>query len=107
MILDAVLLRANAFSRIALCGMIAGYNGQPIPMAAPQLLLVNRMKLQGFIVSEHMKHWPAALKQLGAAVAEGKLKYRETIAQGIEAAPEAFIGLLEGRNFGKQLVKLN
>jgi NADPH-dependent curcumin reductase len=106
LILDAVMLRANAFSRIAMCGMIAGYNGQPIPMAAPQLILVNRMKVQGFIVSEHMQHWPQALKELGAGVASGKLKYRETVAQGIEAAPEAFIGLLKGRNFGKQLVKL-
>ncbi len=106
MILDAVLLRANAFSRVALCGMIAGYNGEPIPLAAPQLILVNRMKVQGFIVSEHMQHWPQALKELAAGVASGKLKYRETVAQGIEAAPEAFIGLLKGRNFGKQLVRL-
>ena len=106
LILDAVLLRANAFSRVAMCGMIAGYNGEPIPLQAPQLILVNRMKVQGFIVSEHMKHWPQALQELGAAVAGGKLKYRETVAQGIEAAPEAFFGLLKGRNFGKQLVKL-
>ncbi len=106
LILDAVMLRANAFSRIAMCGMIAGYNGQPIPMAAPQLILVNRMKVQGFIVSEHMQHWPQALKELGMGVATGKLKYRETVAMGIEAAPEAFIGLLKGKNFGKQLVKL-
>lgn len=106
LILDAVLLRANAFSRIAMCGMIAGYNGAPIPLAAPQLILVNRMKVQGFIVSEHMQHWPQALQELGSAVATGKLKYRETVAQGIEAAPEAFIGLLKGKNFGKQLVKL-
>jgi NADPH-dependent curcumin reductase CurA len=106
LILDAVMLRANAFSRIAMCGMIAGYNGEPIPMAAPQLILVNRMKVQGFIVSEHMEHWPQALKELGTGVATRKLKYRETVAQGIEAAPEAFIGLLKGRNFGKQLVKL-
>lgn len=105
-VLDAVMLNMNAFSRIAMCGMIAGYNGAPIPLAAPQLILVNRMKVQGFIVSEHMQHWPAALKELGSAVAAGKLKYRETVAQGIEAAPEAFIGLLKGRNFGKQLVKL-
>jgi NADPH-dependent curcumin reductase CurA len=101
-----VLLRANAFSRIAMCGMIAGYNGQPIPLQAPQLILVNRMKVQGFIVSEHMDLWPPALKELGGLVASGKLRYRETIAQGIESAPEAFIGLLRGRNFGKQLVKL-
>ena len=107
LILDAVMLRANAFSRVAMCGMIAGYNGEPIPMAAPQLILVNRMKVQGFVVSEHMKHWPQALQELGAAVAGGKLKYRETVAEGIEAAPEAFIGLLKGKNFGKQLVKLN
>ncbi|HYN62132.1 MAG TPA: NADP-dependent oxidoreductase [Rubrivivax sp.] len=105
-ILDAVMQRANAFSRIAMCGMIAGYNGAPIPMAAPQLILVNRMKVQGFIVSEHMPHWPQALKELGLGVATGKLKYRETVAQGIEAAPQAFIGLLKGKNFGKQLVKL-
>jgi NADPH-dependent curcumin reductase CurA len=106
MILDAVMLRANAFSRIAMCGMIAGYNGEPIPMAAPQLILVNRMRVEGFIVSEHMEVWPEALKELGMLVATGKLKYRESIAEGLESAPEAFIGLLKGRNFGKQLVKL-
>ncbi len=106
MILDAVMLRANAFSRIAMCGMIAGYNGEPIPMTAPQLILVNRMKVEGFIVSEHMDVWPEALKELGTLVATGKLKYRETVAQGLDSAPEAFLGLLKGRNFGKQLVKL-
>jgi NADPH-dependent curcumin reductase len=106
MILDAVMLRMNAHSRVALCGMISGYDGRPIPMQYPQLLLQSRMKLQGFIVSEHMQVWPEALKELGTLVATGKLKYRETVAQGIEAAPEAFLGLLKGRNFGKQLVKL-
>ena len=106
MVLDAVMANANAFSRVALCGMISGYNGEPIPMAAPSLILINRMKVQGFIVSEHPQHWPAALKELGERVASGQLKYRETVAQGLESAPEAFIGLLKGRNFGKQLVKL-
>jgi NADPH-dependent curcumin reductase CurA len=106
MILDAVMLRLNAFARIALCGMISGYNGEPIPMAAPQLLLTNRVKVEGFIVSEHMEVWPDALKELGTLVATGKLKYRETVAQGIASAPEAFLGLLKGKNFGKQLVKL-
>ncbi len=105
-ILDAVLLRLNAFARIALCGMIAGYDGQPLPLANPALLLVNRVKLEGFIVSEHMEVWPDALKELGALVGSGKLRPRESIAQGIESAPEAFLGLLKGRNFGKQLVKL-
>jgi NADPH-dependent curcumin reductase CurA len=106
LILDAVMLRSNAFARIAVCGMIAGYDGQPLPMANPALILVNRMKIQGFIVSERMDLWPAALKELGTLVATGKLKYRETVAQGIASAPEAFLGLLKGRNFGKQLVKL-
>ena len=106
MLLDAVMLRANAFARIAMCGMIAGYNGEPIPMTLPQLILTNRMKLEGFIVSEHMEVWPEALKELGTLVATSKLKYRETVAQGIENAPEAFFGLLKGKNQGKQLVKL-
>jgi NADPH-dependent curcumin reductase CurA len=104
--LDAVMLRANAFSRIAVCGMISGYDGKPIPLSAPQLILINRMKVQGFIVGEHMEHWPAALQELGTAVATGQLKYRETVAQGLASAPEAFLGLLKGKNFGKQLVKL-
>jgi len=106
LILDAVMLRANAFSRVAMCGMIAGYDGQPLPMANPALILVNRMKIEGFIVSEHMAVWPEALRELATGVATGTLKYRETVAQGLESAPEAFIGLLKGRNFGKQLVKL-
>jgi NADPH-dependent curcumin reductase len=106
MILDAVMLRCNAFSRIAFCGMISGYNGEPIPMTNPSLILVNRMKLEGFIVSEHMEVWPEALKELGGMVATGKLKFTESVAEGIAAAPEAFLGLLKGKNFGKQLVKL-
>jgi NADPH-dependent curcumin reductase CurA len=106
MVMDAVMLRMNAASRIALCGMIAGYDGQPVPMSYPQLILTNRMKVQGFIVSEHMEVWPQALKELATLVASGKLRPRESVAQGIESAPEAFLGLLKGRNFGKQLVKL-
>jgi len=106
MILDVVMTRMNAFGRIALCGMISGYDGQPIPMARPALLLTQRLKLQGFIVSEHMALWPEALKEVGGLVASVRLKYRETIADGLENAPQAFLGLLKGRNFGKQLVKL-
>jgi len=106
MVLDAVLSRMNAFGRIAVCGMIAGYDGAPLPLTYPALILVNRLKVQGFIVSEHMEYWPEALKELGGLVASGKLRARESIAQGLEAAPEAFLGLLKGRNFGKQLVKL-
>ena len=106
LVLDAVMMRMNAFGRMAFCGMISGYNGEPIPMLNPQLILVSRLKLEGFIVSEHMGDWPEALKELGTLVATGKLKYRESIADGLASAPEAFLGLLKGRNFGKQLVKL-
>ena len=105
-VLDTTLLRMNAFGRIALCGMISGYDGAPIPLQQPQLLLQSRLTIEGFIVSEHMEVWPEALEELGTLVATGKLKYRESIAQGLAAAPEAFLGLLKGRNFGKQLVKL-
>jgi len=107
MVMNAVLPLMNAFGRVAVCGMIAGYNGMPIPMDAPQLILMQRLRFQGFIVSEHPQVWPAALAELGGLVASGALRVRETIAQGIESAPQAFLGLLSGRNFGKQLVKLN
>jgi hypothetical protein len=100
------MLRMNAFGRIALCGMIAGYDGKPMPMSYPALILVSRLKVQGFIVSEHMEVWPGALKELGTLVGTGKLRPRESVAQGLAAAPEAFLGLLKGKNFGKQLVKL-
>ena len=106
MVLDAVLGRMNAFGRIAVCGMIAGYNGAPLPLAQPALILMQRLKVEGFIVSEHMEIWPQALTELGTLVATGKLKARESVAQGLQAAPEAFLGLLKGKNFGKQLVKL-
>ena len=106
MILDSVLLRMNAFGRVAICGMIAGYNGEPTPLQNPALILVNRLKVEGFIVSEHPEVWHEAMKELGTLVATGRMKFRESVAQGIASAPEAFLGLLKGRNFGKQLVKL-
>jgi NADPH-dependent curcumin reductase CurA len=96
----------NAFGRIALCGMISGYDGEPIPLLQPTLLLKSRLTLEGFIVGEHREIWPEALKELATLVAAGQIKYRETVAEGIAAAPEAFLGLLKGRNFGKQLVKV-
>jgi NADPH-dependent curcumin reductase CurA len=75
-------------------------------MTLPQLILTNRMKIEGFIVSEHMEVWPDALKELGTLVATGQLKYRESVAHGLENAPAAFFGLLKGKNQGKQLVRL-
>ena len=105
-IFDTLLGRMNAFSRIALCGLISQYNSEPHAMKNIGSVLVNRIKMQGFIVSEHMERWPTALDELGQGVATGKIKYRETVAQGLENAPKAFIGLLKGANLGKQLVKL-
>ena len=106
MVLDAMLPLMNAFGRIALCGMIAGYDGKPVPMTYPALILMSRLKIQGFIVAEHMDVWPDALKELGMLVGSGKLRPRESVAQGIESAPDAFLGLLKGKNFGKQVVRL-
>jgi NADPH-dependent curcumin reductase len=106
-ILDAVLARVNAFARIPLCGMVSGYNGQPIPITNVFSLLSNRVRLEGFIVSDHMQLWPEAIKELAGYIATGKIKYRETVAHGLENAPKAFIGLLKGENFGKQLVKVS
>jgi len=106
-ILDAALRRMNAFSRIAVCGLISQYNAtEPYGVKNFQSVLTNRIKVQGFIVSDRMELWGKALPELIGWVASGKIKYRETVAQGLENAPKAFIGLLKGENLGKQLVKL-
>lgn len=106
-ILDAVMDRLNAHSRIPLCGLVSQYNvTEPWNFKKFGLLLTNRVKLQGFIVAEHLEHWPLAIRELEQMTASGELKYSETIAQGLESAPKAFIGMLKGENFGKQLVKL-
>jgi len=106
-ILDAVLKRMNPFSRIAVCGLISQYNAtEAYGVKTFQSILTNRIKVQGFIVSDRMELWAKALPELIGWVASGKVKYRETVAHGLENAPKAFIGLLKGQNFGKQLVKL-
>jgi len=110
-VLNSVIARLNTFARVAICGLITDYNNAPGQAAHsaiqnPAMFLVARFKMQGFIVSDHLELWPQGLGELGQLVAEGKLKYRESVAQGLASAPEAFIGLLGGRNFGKQLVKL-
>src|SRR4051812_8742648 len=106
-ILDSVLARMNAFSRIAVCGLISQYNAtESYGVKNFQSILTNRIKVQGFIVSDRMELWAKALPELIGWVAAGKIKYRESITQGLENAPKAFIGLLKGENFGKQLVKL-
>ncbi len=105
-IFDTILTKMNPFGRVAVCGLISGYNGQPLALNNVRSILTNRLKVQGFIVSDHLNEWPEALAELGGLVASGKLVYRETVANGLAAAPPAFMGLLKGENFGKQLVKL-
>ena len=106
-VLEAVIPRLNPFARIPLCGLISDYNSTT-PKGIPDLrqFLFKRVKLQGFICSDTMELWPEALKQLSDLVEKGTLKYRETIVDGIENAPKAFIGLFKGENFGKLIVKL-
>ena len=106
-ILDAALRRMNAFSRVAVCGLISQYNAtEPYGVKTVQSILTNRIKVQGFIVSDRMELWPKALADLAGWLAAGRIKYRETVTEGLENAPRAFIGLLKGENFGKQLVRV-
>jgi len=111
-VLRAVLPLLNDFARIALCGLIAWYNGdrsaQPL-LAADLLtpLLVKRVQMQGFvIIDEYPKHHARFLRDMQGWLSEGKIKLREDIVDGIENAPAAFIGLLEGQNFGKLIVRV-
>ena len=105
-IFDLLLARMNAFGRVAVCGLISQYNSAPYPLKNIASMLINRLTMRGFIVSEHMQRWPVAHQELAALLGEGRLKYRETIAEGLRQAPAALIGLLKGQNFGKQIVKL-
>jgi NADPH-dependent curcumin reductase len=107
-LLDAVLALCNPFARIPLCGMISQYNAGDDRYGVKNLMAAvgMRIKIQGFIVSDHLNRWPEALNELAEGVRSGKINYRETVTQGLENAPRAFIGLLKGENFGKQLVKL-
>jgi NADPH-dependent curcumin reductase len=110
-VLNAVMTLLNPFARVAICGLIADYNttpGQLLKSAIvnPAIFLVSRIKMEGFIVSDHLNLWPEGLTALAGYVAAGKIKYRETIADGLSKAPAAFIGMLKGQNLGKQLVKL-
>jgi len=106
-IFDVVLSMMNPFGRIPVCGRIAQYDtAEPYPTRNIGSILINRLKVQGFIVSDHPERRKTARKDLVQWVLEGRLKYRESVVEGLENAPRAFLDLLAGRNFGKQLVKL-
>lgn len=107
-VFDSVLGLLNPFARIALCGQVSQYNAvEPYALRNLRSLLVNRVRLQGFIVSDHMALWPQALAELTAWYGAGRLKYRETVAVGLDQAPKAFIAMLRGDKIGKQVVKLD
>jgi NADPH-dependent curcumin reductase CurA len=107
-VLAAVLRVLNRGARIPLCGMISEYNATANP-GGPNLrpLLVHRAMMKGFIVSDHYDRFPAFLQECTPLVASGRLKYREDIVEGLEKAPSALIGLFEGRNFGKLIVRVS
>jgi NADPH-dependent curcumin reductase CurA len=107
-ILDAVLQNINKNARIINCGAISLYNETEVPTGPrPEGILIKKTALmQGFLIRDHAKDLGSALKQLGAWLQEGKLKYDETIVEGFEKLPEAFIGLFDGKNTGKMLVKV-
>lgn len=106
-VLDACLQLINPFARIPLCGLVSQYNAATLP-PGPNLapLLFNRALIKGFIIGDHADRLPAFLSDGTRWYKEGKLKYREDVVEGLENAPTAFIGLLQGKNFGKLVVKV-
>ncbi|HTZ68325.1 MAG TPA: NADP-dependent oxidoreductase [Roseiarcus sp.] len=104
---ELALGRLNDFSRVAICGLIASYEGPPTVLPDMRIFLVKRFKMEGFIVSDHDDLWPQALAELAGHVAAKRLVWRETIRDGLENAPQALIDLLHGQNFGKMLVRVN
>ena len=112
-VFDAVLPLLNTSARVPVCGVVAQYNSTDLPDGPDRLpllldtLLKKRMRMQGFIIFNDYGHrYDEFAREMGAWYAEGKIKYREQIVQGLENAPEAFIGLLEGKNFGKLVVQV-
>jgi len=107
-ILDTALARMKVFGRVVVCGTISDYNAtEPYRLKNLRSILVNRLKMQGMIVFDWKERYGEALKALAGYLAEGRLKTRESIVEGIDNAPKGLVGLLKGENFGKQLVKLS
>jgi NADPH-dependent curcumin reductase CurA len=106
-ILDLALARTKLFGRVVVCGTISDYNAtEPYRVKNWRAILVNRLKVQGMIVFDFKERYGEAIKALGGYYAAGKLKTRESVVDGLANAPQGFIALLKGGNFGKQLVKL-
>ncbi len=107
-ITDAVFSRLNVDARVAVCGQIALYNATETPTGPRKLgtLIEKRATVEGFLVSDFASRFERATRQIGEWIAAGDVQYRETVTEGLENAPEAFIGLFEGDNIGKQVVKV-
>ncbi len=107
-IFEAALWHMRDYGRIALCGMISSYNDENPPPGprGMMLMIARRLRMQGFIVTDYPEACEAYVAKAIGWMAEGKLNYRETVAEGVENAPQAFIGLLKGGNIGKQIVQL-
>lgn len=107
-ILETVMGQCNRLARIPVCGVLAQYNetGEAYGNKNMHLFFDKSLRMEGFVLNAHVDIWPTARAELEAMIADGRMKYRETIAEGLASAPEAFIGMLEGKNLGKQLVKL-
>ena len=104
----AVHPRMNIGARIAICGQVSQYNVEgPQPTFYPQLLIVYRARMQGFLVSDYTHRFGEAVPRLARWVASGEVRYRETVTDGLENAPRAFIGMLNGENRGKALVRVS
>lgn len=106
--LEAALEHMNTHGRIVMCGMIDQYNATKPPAGPSNLgyVIAKQLRMQGFIVMDYMDRMPQFYADMGKWIAEGKIKWKETVMEGIENAPAAFIGLFKGENFGKMIVKL-
>ena len=106
-VMDAVLQRINDHARIALCGNVSQYNArEPYGLKGMRQLLMHRVTTYAFVIADHRDYWPTALADLSAWHRDGKLRFKEDIVEGLGNAPAAFIRMLTGRNFGKQLVRI-
>jgi NADPH-dependent curcumin reductase CurA len=109
--LEAVLARMNVGGRIAVCGMIAWYSGQGVTEAQPlpavwRNILTRRLTAKGFIIFDHFDRFPAFIEEVAPMVSDGRIVFKESVAEGLEAAPDSFLAMLKGGNFGKQLVRV-
>lgn len=104
--LEAAIANANDFARFALCGMIAQYNSEPVGPRNIYAVIEKSLKLQGFIASNHLDLWPDFQRDMKQWIARGRIKWKETVVEGLENSPKAFLDIFAGANAGKMLVKL-